>query len=148
LPGALSVRTPHDTTPFVMHRKDRLTLVSGQAELREHHLTPESPSRRVVAICCNTPLFLDFKGGHWLSIYTPRYPQAALPPLLLRTMAADQPADRPLPNDVPNPASHTFTFVWRLFSAWVAMGFRVPKVAMGLEALVLPPDVASAPNGV
>ena len=32
----------------------------GQQYLEEHRLKPESPTRRVIAKCCNSAMFLDF----------------------------------------------------------------------------------------
>ena len=138
LPGAPKLQTAHDTTPFVMYRKDRVQISAGQANLREHRLKPESPSRRIVATCCNTPLFLDFTSGHWLSFYSTRFAPDALPPLLLRTMAADLPAGGSLPDDVPNLKTHNARFFVKLLSAWVAMGFRIPGVEGVQGALVVP----------
>ena len=42
--------------------------------LREFRLSAESGSRRVVATCCDTPVFLELKGAHWLSVYLHLWP--------------------------------------------------------------------------
>ena len=44
------------------------------------------------------------------------------------TMAGDLPDLSILPDDVPNARAHTGSFMWKLLTAWVAMGFRVPKI--------------------
>ena len=45
-------------------------------------------------------------------------------------MTAARRAGVELPADVPNYASHSARFIWKLLgAAWVAMGFRLPKVA-------------------
>ena len=128
LPGAPEVRADSGAVPFVMQRKDRLTFVSGTEHLREFRLTPDSKTRRVVATCCNTPVFTEFQGGHWLSLFGVLWPSGSLPKLELRTMAGDLPEGARLPDDVPNARKHTAGFMWKLMAAWIAMGFRSPKV--------------------
>lgn len=127
LPGAAPVVEADGGTPFLLYRKDRLRCVAGGERLAEHRLKPDSPTRRMVAGCCNSAMFLEFKGGHWLSVYRDRVPDP--PPLDLRTMTGDRPADAaPLSPDLPSYKTHSGKFMWKLLGAWVAMGFRTPKV--------------------
>lgn len=119
---------PDGGTPFVLYRKDRVRFTQGVELLREFRLTTASSTRRVVAGCCNTPLFLEFKGGHWLSIYAGLWPQDRQPPLQLRTMLGDR-TDKPVFTDgVPSGTWPTMKFYALLLGAWIAMGFRVPDV--------------------
>ncbi len=53
-------------TPMVLYRKDRVRCETGKEHLEERRLKPDSPTRRVIATCCNAPMFLDFTKGHWL----------------------------------------------------------------------------------
>ena len=69
LPGAPPVLDQKGATRFVLYRKDRVRCERGQDCLREHRLSKDSKTRRVIAICCSTPMFLEFTNGHWLSIY-------------------------------------------------------------------------------
>lgn len=114
-------------TDFVLHRKDRVHCARGGELLREHRLKPTSSTRRMVAACCNSAMFLEFSKGHWLSLYRARMFEGA-PPLEMRVMTADRRKGVDLPDDMPNYATHSGKFMWRLLSAWAAMGFRVPKV--------------------
>lgn len=75
-----------------------------------------------------TPVFLELKGGHWLSLYGGLWPEGTLPPLEMRTMTADLPDVSVLSDDVPNAKSQTLPFFVKLMGAWIAMGFRSPKV--------------------
>jgi hypothetical protein len=43
-------------------------------------------------------------------------------------MTRSRPDGVELPDDVPNPKTHTLTFYARLFRAWAAMRFRAPAV--------------------
>ena len=116
-------------TRFVLYRKDRVRFLKGTDLLREFRLTPETKTRRVVATCCNTPVFLEFQNGHWLSLYGGLWPAGTLPPLQLRTMTSDLPAGTVLPDDVPNMKQQSGAFFVKLLGAWIAMGFRSPKLA-------------------
>lgn len=128
LPGALQVRAPNDGTPYVLYRKDRVRFVSGAEWLREFRLKPDSPTRRVVASCCNTPLFAEFKDGHWLSLYGRLWPAGTMPAMEIRTQTGDLPAGTVLDGDLPSGTWTTLGFYGKLLGSWVAMGFKVPKV--------------------
>jgi hypothetical protein len=129
LPGIPPMLGPHGETRFVLYRKDRVRFLKGVEHLKDLRLTPKAKTRRAVATCCNTPVFLDFQGGHWLSLYGSLWPAGALPPLALRTMTSDLPDASVLPEDVPNYKRQSVSFFAKLFGAWVAMGFRSPKIA-------------------
>ena len=114
-------------TDVVLYRKDRVRCAQGGERLEAFRLKPASPTRRIVATCCNSAMFLDFTRGHWLTVYRARLPED-VPPLELRVMTADRPEGVVLPDDVPNHAGQPGGLMWRLLTAWAAMGFRVPKV--------------------
>lgn len=92
----------------------------AQELLAEHRLTDDSKTRRVVATCCNTPMFLDFTHGHWLSIYGALWPEGTLPKLDLRTVTKHAPAGVVLTDDAPNARTHNVSFFFRLIMAWQA----------------------------
>jgi hypothetical protein len=127
LEGAPRILTDYGTTPFVMFRKDRVRFLSGHKNLAGFRLSPKAPSTRVIATCCNTPVYLEFKGGHWLSLYGGLWPSGTTPEPTMRTMASDLPEGAVLPDDIPNARKHSLAFFAKLFWAWVAMGFRNPK---------------------
>ncbi|AEI61989.1 GFA family protein [Corallococcus macrosporus] len=129
LPSAPRILGPHGTTRFELYRKDRVHFLEGAHHLKEHRLTPEAKTRRVVATCCNTPVFLEFESGHWLSLYGCLWSDGTLPRLELRTMASDLPPGVVLPDDVPNSRTQSFSFFVKLLGAWIKMGFRSPKLA-------------------
>jgi hypothetical protein len=126
MPGAPTMLDADGGTDFVLYRKDRVRCVRGGEWMEARRLKPESPTRCMVATCCNSAMFLDFTKGHWLTLYRDRLP--ALPPLEMRVMTADRREGVVLPEDVPNYATHSGKFMWKLLAAWVPMGFRTPKV--------------------
>ncbi len=113
---------------YCLYRKDRVKIAQGAHHLKEYRLKPESPTRRVVAGCCGSPMFLDFTSGHWLTIFRDRLPGTAAYPRI-RIMTKDRPEGPALPNDMPTYASMPPRFLIKLLAAWAAMGFRRPKVA-------------------
>ncbi len=129
LSGASQVLDLKGATLSAMYRKDRVACISGQGQLREYRLKPESKTRRVVAICCNSAMFLEFTSGHWLDIYGSLWPESRRPVPEMRTMVGDLPADIRLPADIPNAKGHSVRFFVKLLAAWVAMRFRAPQVA-------------------
>jgi hypothetical protein len=130
MPAAPPLLDPDGGTSIVLYRKDRVRCVAGQEYLREHRLKPESATRRVVAACCNSAMFLDFTKGHWLSMFRNRFATGA-PPLDMRVMTAERRAGVKLADDVPNYPRHSGKFMWKLIAAWIAMGFRRPKIGWG-----------------
>jgi hypothetical protein len=130
LASAPPVFNPDGGTDFVLYRKDRVQCVMGQEYLEEHRLKPDSPTRRVVATCCNSAIFLDFTKGHWLTIYRDRFPTGA-PPLEMRVMTEERRGGIELPDDLPNYDRHSGKFMLKLITAWIAMGLRRPEITLG-----------------
>ena len=131
LPGSSDILTSYDATPSAEYRKDRVEIVAGAEGLREFRLKPDAGSRRIVATCCNTPVFLEMKGAHWLSIYLHLWPAGTRPKPELRTMVGDLKDRSGLPNDILNLKTHHLRFYAKLLKAWIAMGFKNPKIDVG-----------------
>lgn len=131
LPDGQDVGAANGGTPFVLYRKDRLEISDGQAQLAAFVLGPARTTRRVIATCCNTPMFLEFNGGHWLSLYRSLWPAETAPTLALRTVVGDRVDTAPLEGNVPAGALATTGFFARLLGAWIAMGFKVPPITLG-----------------
>jgi hypothetical protein len=122
-------RTVNDSggVEYRSYRKDRVKIAQGGQNLREYRLKPQSPTRRVVAGCCNSPMFVDFTPGHWLTIFRGRLPQPA-PGSQMLLMTKDKPVGTRLPGDIPAYPTMPPGFLFRLIASWAAMGFRRPKI--------------------
>ena len=131
LAGARNTLTAYQATPAAEYRKDRVEILSGAENLREFRLSSTAGSRRVIATCCNTPVFQEMKGAHWLSLYLHLWPEETRPKAAFRTMTGDLADPSGLPADMPNLKTHTVAFYARLLAAWIAMGFRNPKITVG-----------------
>jgi hypothetical protein len=127
LPDAPTVLDADGGIDFVLYRKDRVRCVRGGDLMEARRLKPESPTRRMVATCCNSAMFLDFTKGHWLTLYRARLP-GPVQPLEMRVMTSDRREGVVLPADVPNYATHSGKFTWKLFAAWASMRFRTSKL--------------------
>ncbi|WP_394763806.1 GFA family protein [Phenylobacterium sp.] len=124
---------PFGETRFELYRKDRVRFLRGVDQLQDFHLQAGAKTRRVIATCCNTPIFLEFGGAHWLNVYGGLWPAGSLPPPALRTMTSDLAYASLLPTDVPNHKRQSASFFAKLFAAWIAMGFRTPEVPVNGE---------------
>jgi hypothetical protein len=127
LPAAPPVLDPDSGTGYILVRKDRVQCVSGQEHLEEHRLKADSPTRRVIATCCNSAMFLYVTKGHWLSMYRNRF-ATDTPPLEMRMMTKERRAGVELADDIPNYSAHSGRFMLKLLAAWMAMGFRRPEI--------------------
>jgi hypothetical protein len=130
LPAAPPLLDPDSGTTMILYRKDRVQCVTGQEHLGEHRLKPDSPTRRVIATCCSSPMFLDFTRGHWLTMYRNRFPAGA-PPLEIRVMTKHRRDGVALADDLPNYEGASGKFMFRLVGAWIAMGLRRPEITWG-----------------
>ncbi|MBB3656641.1 hypothetical protein FHX15_001869 [Rhizobium sp. BK650] len=126
-PGAPPVLSADGGVDYCLFRKDRVAITSGEVHLREHRLTEASPTRRVVAACCNTPMFLDFTRGHWLTIFRDRLPASA-PPVEMGLMVKQKTGDRPCRDGLPAYPAYPAKFMIRVVLAWAGMGFRRPTL--------------------
>jgi len=127
VPGGSSVLAEDGGTDYVLYRKDRVRCVKGGDLLEEQRLKPDSPTRRMVARCCNTAMFLDFTKGHWVTVYRGRLPDG-MPPATMRLMTAARPGGVILPDDMTNYPGVSGKFMLKLLGAWLAMGFRRPAI--------------------
>ncbi len=123
LPNGRPVCGPDGGTAYVLYRKDRVEYSKGSRLLRGLKLGDESSTRRVVASCCDSPVFLVFEKGHWLSMYRTAL-RGDVPPPEMRVHTKSKPAGTDLPNDVPNYSGYSSKFMAKLLGAWIAMLLR------------------------
>lgn len=122
LPDAPRVLDPDGGTDFLLYRKDRVKYIKGAELLFDHRLKEASVTRRVVAKCCNSAMFLDFQKGHWFSVYRARFAGNA-PPLQMRVQTKSRPQAAGDPDDIPSYAGYPPKFMLKLVAARIAMLF-------------------------
>jgi hypothetical protein len=133
LTSAPPVLDPDSGTGYILYRKDRVQCVAGPEYLEEHRLKPDSPTRRVVATCCNSAMFLDFTKGHWLSMYRNRFPTGA-PPIEMRVMTNERRVGVELADDLPNHGGRSGKFMLKLIASWIAMGSAQARNRLGKDS--------------
>lgn len=112
---------------YTLYRKDRMKIADGAQNLREYRLKPDSPTRRVVASCCGSPMFVDFTPGSWVTVFRNRI-SGQPPKSQMRVMTKDKPDGVELSNDIPTYDTMPPGFMIKLLLSWAAMGFRRPKI--------------------
>lgn len=124
LPGAPRVADPDGGTDYVVYRKDRVTCTQGSALLQSYKLLGASPTKRLVASCCNAAMYLGFDDAkHWVDIYRARA-RGAAPPVQMRLCTRFKPDAGSLPGDVPSHAGYPPSFLAKLLGARIAMLFH------------------------
>lgn len=124
LPNAGPVLDPDGGSPYILFREDRFRCSRGAVFLKSHKIDDKSATKRVVATCCNSAMFLGFDDSkHWVSMYRRRF-QGDLPPLQMRIQTRFKPKNGDVPGDVPSYPAFPLKFLAKLLGARVAMLFR------------------------
>jgi hypothetical protein len=128
LPGAPKILDAFGGTTYALCRRDRVRIAKGRDKLAEHRIDGEARTHRTVASCCQSPLFLDFEPGHWLSIYQQRFPDpkpAAQRHINTRFMPAG-----PGPTDgLPQAKGFPLVMIAKLLGTRIVMGSWKPGEA-------------------
>jgi hypothetical protein len=122
LPNAGPVLGTDGGTAYVLYRKDRFECAQGRELLRDLRLEEKSPTRRVVAGCCNSPMYLDFEKGHWVCAYRARF-QGAVPPIQMHVQTRFKPHPDRVPGDISSYRTFPPLFFAKLLFARIAMLF-------------------------
>jgi hypothetical protein len=120
LVGAPPVLDPDGGTPYLTYRKDRFECVMGAELLIGYKLADGAPTRRFVASCCNSGMFLKFGPGFWISAYRKRFAEP-LPPIEMRNKTERRHSALPLPTDAPAYRGFPAKLFWRLIKTRAAM---------------------------
>jgi hypothetical protein len=121
LPNATSFRDLDGGTPLLTYRDDRFKCSSGEELLVAYKIKERSPTRRMVASCCNSAMFLKFAPGFWVSAYRARFEGDDLPPIEMRDQIEHRRADTPLPSDAPGYPGFPMRLFAKIISARVSM---------------------------
>ncbi|WP_339693740.1 DUF6151 family protein [uncultured Parasphingorhabdus sp.] len=122
LDSAARVTEEDGGTHYLTYRDDRFSCVAGADRLKAFQNAPDAPTRRMVASCCNTAMYLKFSKGHWTSAYAKRF-AGDIPPVEMRTQTQFRQSSMPLPDDVPSYRTFGPKLFWRLITSRIAMLF-------------------------
>jgi hypothetical protein len=121
LPNAAPFRDSDGGTPLLVYRDDRFACSSGEELLVAHKLDEGAPTRRMVASCCNSAMFLKFVPGFWVSTFRARFEGDDLPPIEMRNQIEHRRADTELPRDAPGYRGFPMRLFAKIIYARVAM---------------------------
>jgi hypothetical protein len=122
LPSAPGVQEPDGGTAYLLYRKDRFNCIRGDQLLQNLRLREKSPTKRVIASCCNSAMFLDFEKGHWFSVYRARFANA--PPPQMRIQTRFMPNGTQIRKDIPTYSAFPLKFMAKLALARFDMLLR------------------------
>jgi hypothetical protein len=121
LPNAASFCDVDGGTPYLTYRDDRFKCSSGQELLVGYKIKESAPTRRMVASCCNSAMFLKFAPGFWVSAYRARFEGDDLPPIEMRAQIERRRAGTALPGDAPCYRGFPMRLFAKIISARVSM---------------------------
>lgn len=120
------VAEPDGGTQYLLFRKDRFACAKGFERLATIRLRDASATRRMVATCCNSAMYIAFDDKrHWVSAYRDRFGSDA-PPLEARICVKSRNSSEPLDKSIPSCAGYPPKLVFRLVRSMLAMAFA-PK---------------------
>lgn len=123
LPNAPRFCDADGGTPLLVYRDDRFSCSSGEELLVGHKLKEGAPTRRMVASCCNSAMFLKFEPGFWISAYRARFEGDDLPPIEMRNQIQHRRGNAELPRDAPSYRGYPARLFAKLIAARVAKLF-------------------------
>src|SRR5580692_8078026 len=121
LPNAASFRDADGGTPLLTYRDDRFKCSSGEELLVGYKIKQNAPTRRMVASCCNSAMFLKYAPGFWVSGYRARFRGDDLPPIEMRDQIEHRRADTALPSDAPCYRGFPTRLFAKIISARISM---------------------------
>lgn len=111
LPGAPAFREACGATPAALFPKTALKVIRGRDKLTAHRLHPRSRTRRMVATCCNSFLYITFdRGPFWVDVPLARLTDAPAPRWRIQTRFLPSPP----PDDLPNHPKYPAALIWRI----------------------------------
>jgi hypothetical protein len=120
LPGAPRLLGEDGGTSYILYREDRVEFVRGKELLQDHRLEGEAFTRRVVASCCSSAMYLEYEKGHWFSFYRDRF-VGPTPPVQMRVQTRYKPEGTAMPKDAPSFKAFPAGFIVRLLWTRLAM---------------------------
>lgn len=113
------VLDPDAGTALSVFHRDRVRCLRGRDLVEEFRLTEKSPTKRLIARCCNSALMLAFdRGPYWVSVFSRRLSDAPPPEMRVQTRHAPDP--ELIPNDIPRYPGWPPRFFVRLLGGWIA----------------------------
>jgi hypothetical protein len=113
-------------TEFMVFRRDRIACTRGKDQLQAMKLTATSKTRRMIASCCSTPMYVAFDDKRpWVSAFRSPF-GAEAPPVEMRICTRFKRSEEQAEDGVPNHPGYPAAMVVRLLAVWPLMLFSRP----------------------
>lgn len=113
-------------TEFMVFRRDRIACTRGADRLQAIRLTDASKTRRMIAGCCATPMYLAFDDKRpWVSGFRASFGPDA-PPVEMRICARFRRSEKNVEDGLPSHSGYPPTMMVRILAAWPLMLFSRP----------------------
>jgi hypothetical protein len=117
-------------TEFMVFRRDRIACTRGADRLEAMKLTPATNTRRMIASCCATPMYVAFDDKRpWVSAFRARF-GANAPPVTMRICTRFKRSDDRAENGLPSHPSYPPPMIARILAVWPLTLFSRPVGAL------------------
>jgi hypothetical protein len=115
---------------FMVFRRDRIACTRGAENLQAMKLTAASKTRRMVAGCCKTPMYVAFDDKRpWVSAFRASF-GAHAPPVEMRICTRFRRSDGRANDGLPSHPGYPAAMIVRILAAWPLVLFSRPVGAL------------------
>jgi hypothetical protein len=126
LPDAPPLTDANGGTEFMLFRRDRVACTRGAEQLRAMRLTDKTKTRRMIAACCTTPMYVTFDDKRpWVSAFRASFAPDA-PPVQMRICTRFRRPGARTDDGLPDHPGYPPAIVVRILAAWPRMLFSRP----------------------
>jgi hypothetical protein len=117
-------------TEFMLFRRDRVACTRGADRLQAMRLTDASKTRRMIAGCCATPMYLAFDDKRpWVSAFRASF-GANAPPVEMRICTRFRRSEEKAEDGLRSHPGYPPAMIVRILAAWPFMLFSRPVGAL------------------
>jgi hypothetical protein len=117
-------------TEFMLFRRDRIACTRGADRLEAMRLTDATKTRRMIAGCCATPMYITFDDKRpWVSAFRASF-GADAPPVKMRICTRFRRSEEKAEDGLPSHPGYPPAMIVRLLAAWPLMLFSRPVGAL------------------
>jgi hypothetical protein len=117
-------------TEFMVFRRDRIACTRGAENLQAMRLTDTTKTRRMIASCCATPMYVGFDDKKpWVSAFRARF-GADAPPVQMRICTRFRRSDGKTNDGLPEHPGYPAAMILRILAVWPRMLFSRPVGAL------------------
>ena len=117
-------------TEFMVFRRDRIACTRGAENLQAMKLAAASKTRRMIAGCCKTPMYVGFEDKKpWVSAFRASF-GADASPVEMRICTRFRKSDDKANDGLPSHPGYPLAMILRILAVWPLMLFSRPVGAL------------------